>query len=95
MLFKLFAGDCLQRAINAETGVVKQPVQTIIGKRDHLIGGALNAVGTIQIQLHTGKTHPVHPFNVFGFAAGGQHPESLALQFKGAFKANSAGTSCY
>ena len=59
------------------------------------VRGALNALRRVEIQQYAGKTHPVHPFNVFGFAAGGQHPESLTLQFKGAFKANSAGTSCY
>ena len=43
LLFKLFAGDRIQRAIETVTGIIEQTVQTVAGKGDHLICGAFNA----------------------------------------------------
>ena len=94
LLLQRFAGEGIQRAIHAVTGIIKQAVKTITGQGDHLIGGVVNALRRVHIQQHAGKAQPVHAFDIVGFATGRQNPKPLALQFERAFQTDSTGTSC-
>lgn len=92
---QLAARNAAERAVNAETAVIEQTVQSAVGQRDHLGGGALDAGAVVQIQLDAFQPELAHVFHVLRLAAGGQHPVAAVAQILRRNQANPAGTAGY
>ncbi len=95
LLLHLLTADGGKGAIHAVAGIVKDPIQTIIGQGDHFIGGTIHAFRGVEIDQHAGKSHTVHPGDIIRFAAARQDLKALAFKLKRAVQTDSAGTSCY
>ena len=65
--------------IDAVSGIIKQPVQAIIGQGDDLRSGAFNALRVVEVQQNTGQPELLHPRHVIRFTAGGQDVKALAF----------------